>query len=68
MSATVASFAGHSVKALSTRNVVQRVERALAENSALRKGIILQQLPRNDFFHLANLFVENMNCIIYLSF
>ena len=33
------------------------VERALAENSALRKGIILQQLPRNYFSHLANLTV-----------
>ena len=37
--------------------MVQIVERALAENSALRKGIILQQLPRNDFSHLANLTV-----------
>ena len=36
---------------------MQIVERALAENSALRKGIILQQLPRNDFSHLANLTV-----------
>ena len=42
------------IKALSTRNVVQIVP---CENSALRKGIILQQLPRNDFSHLANLTV-----------
>ena len=36
---------------------MQIVKRALAENSALRKGIILQQLPRNYFSHLANLTV-----------
>ena len=35
--------------------MVQIVERALSENPSLRKGVILEQLYRNDFFHLANL-------------
>ena len=31
------------------------MERALSKNPALRKGVILEQLPRNDFSHLSNL-------------
>ena len=31
------------------------MERALSKNPALRKGVILEQLPRNNFSHLANL-------------
>ena len=39
----------------SVRNVVQTMEKALYEHPALRKGVILEQLPRNDSFHLSNL-------------
>ena len=39
----------------SVRNVVQTMERALSKNPALRKGVVLEQLPRNDSFHLSNL-------------
>ena len=31
------------------------MERALSKNPALRKGVVLEQLPRNDSFHLSNL-------------
>ena len=39
----------------SARNVVHTMERALSEHPSLRKGVILEQLPRNDFSHLSNL-------------
>ena len=39
----------------SARNVVQTMERALAENPSLRKGVILEQLPRANFSHLSNM-------------
>ena len=34
---------------------MQTMERALAENPSLRKGVILEQLPRADFSHLSNM-------------
>jgi hypothetical protein len=39
----------------SAKNVVHTMEQALSEHPSLRKGVILEQLPRNDFTHLSNL-------------
>jgi hypothetical protein len=39
----------------SARNVVHTVEQALADNPALRKAVILEQLPRKDSIHLFSL-------------
>ena len=39
----------------SARNVLNTVQRALADHPALRKGVILEQLPRKDSAHLSSL-------------